>query len=380
MHVLLEVGAVSIGGPQSWICDIAPALKQRGAKVSVMSFGAAMPRENIMRERLHEAGITTHEIVLRGNKWEKWRKAEIGMRSVGKCDVAHFNSDKYSGWLVPFAKRLHIPVRIMHSRTPYWGCRSRRFGDIMLHWWFGWQARHYCTHAFGVTREALTAMVGTRGTRKIPCEVVPSAIRSDRFSNLIAQHALVRREAGAKDLVIGFVGRMVATKNPRYLVEILAVLRHQRVNASLVFMGTGPEEDAVRNMATQLGVGRHVTLLPLGENVGAILAERMDVLVLPSEYEGTPRVVVEAQACGLSVICSTAVSNDVCIVPELFHRMDVLAGPKLWAEKALQICATRVSREHVKNCFAGSPFEIENQADWLLEYYQRCLRNDVSLA
>ncbi|MCX6924179.1 MAG: hypothetical protein NT154_13355 [Verrucomicrobia bacterium] len=38
LRIEFEIGQLRIGGPQSWLCDIAPALRQRGPKVIVMSF------------------------------------------------------------------------------------------------------------------------------------------------------------------------------------------------------------------------------------------------------------------------------------------------------------------------------------------------------
>jgi len=100
----------------------------------------------------------------------------------------------------------------------------------------------------------------------------------------------------------------------------------------------------------------------------------MDVLILPSDFEGTPRVVMESQACGVPVVCSTAVSPDVCIVPDLFHRISLAKGSAAWAEMVLQASATHVSRAQVESCFSKSPCEIENQAGVLIDRYRQLLQ------
>jgi glycosyltransferase involved in cell wall biosynthesis len=143
-----------------------------------------------------------------------------------------------------------------------------------------------------------------------------------------------------------------------------------------VLIGAGPEEEAIRALAIREGLSQFVTILPPCGNIAKVMTNQMDVLLLPSDFEGTPRVVLEAQACGVPVVCSTAVTEDVRIVPELFHRLGLLDGPDAWAEKVLQIGTMRIPREQIAAHFAHSPCEIENQADLLLDRYHR-FRNSL---
>jgi hypothetical protein len=69
-----------------------------------------------------------------------------------------------------------------------------------------------------------------------------------------------------------------------------------------------------------------------------------------------------------------AVSNSVCVVPELFHRLPLADGPASWADAVLRLAEARVTRERVEECFARSPLEIENQADHLMGLYQSFLK------
>jgi glycosyltransferase involved in cell wall biosynthesis len=172
---------------------------------------------------------------------------------------------------------------------------------------------------------------------------------------------------------MGLIGRITASKNPLFLLDILGVLRNRHTDARVLFMGYGPEEEKIRQVAAKRGIGKHITFLPPGENVAEILSEQLDVLVLPSDFEGTPRVVTEAQACGVPVVCSTAVSADVCAVPELFHRLPLADGAEAWADGILRASQIRVPRQRIERCFARSPLEIGNQADLLVNLYENFL-------
>ena len=60
----------------------------------------------------------------------------------------------------------------------------------------------------------------------------------------------------------------------------------------------------------------------------------MDVLFAPSKYEGLPINLIEAQATGLAVVMSNAITNEVVIAPELCARLSLDDGEFCWANAA----------------------------------------------
>jgi glycosyltransferase EpsF len=373
LSVLLEVNMLHIGGPSSWVCDIAPALKRRGVKVTVISFETMAPTDLVLPQRLEAEGVEIRRVPVRGGRWRRHRMIQAGFKAAGQYDIAHFNSDAYSGPFMPFARRCGIPVRIIHARTPNWAPSGAGLRVRLRYHWYWWLCRRYCTHAFGVTQEALDAMLRPSGWRRIPSLVVPSAISFARFSHYAELRARQCGVKGMAELVVGFVGRFSPMKNLDFLVKVLPVLRARGVEAHLLLMGSGPAEAGLRSLAVQEKLADHVEFLPPGGNVAEIMAQRMDILALPSDFEGTPRVVIEAQAAGVPALCSTAVSAEVCVVPELFHRLPLAAGPEAWGNEMLRVAKIRVPRQRVEECFARSPLEIENQAEHLAALYRSFL-------
>ena len=338
-----------------------------------MSFEGREPGDLVLLQRLEAEGIETRRVPVWGGRWRRLRATRAAFKAVGRCDIAHFNSDAYSGPYLPFAKHAGIPVRIMHSRIPHWRPSGPGLRVKLRYHWYWWLSRHYCTHAFGVTQEALEAMLGPTGRRRIPSLVVPSAICSARFRHQADLRARRDGVKGQAALVVGFVGRFEPQKNPGFLVNVLASLRARRVEARLLFMGSGSLEPLLHRLAAQENLADRVEFLPAAANVAEVMAQRMDLLALPSHYEGTPRVAVEAQATGVPVLCSSSIAADVCVVPELFHRLPLANGPAAWADEVLRLAQVRVPRQRVEECFAQSPLEIENQADHLLELYRSFL-------
>jgi glycosyltransferase involved in cell wall biosynthesis len=103
--------------------------------------------------------------------------------------------------------------------------------------------------------------------------------------------------------VIGGVGRLVPQKNFDLFLEVAALVAASRPEALFVIAGTGPREADLKAKAVRLGLSDRVRFLGHVEN-RAGLYHALDVLVMASDFEGTPMVLLEAMASGLPIIAS----------------------------------------------------------------------------
>ncbi len=115
-----------------------------------------------------------------------------------------------------------------------------------------------------------------------------------------ARPEALRAELGLNDNVplIGAVGRLTEQKGFRYLLEAFAVIRGSLPQAQLVIAGDGELRSTLEAQK-----GNHVHLLGWRSDVPSIMAD-LDVLAVPSLWEGFGLVMLEAMALSKPVVAS----------------------------------------------------------------------------
>jgi glycosyltransferase involved in cell wall biosynthesis len=119
----------------------------------------------------------------------------------------------------------------------------------------------------------------------------------------------VRRELGipGEAPVVGAVARLSLQKGHRFLLDATPAIRARFPEARILVCGDGDQEGPLRDQAARLGVADRVVFAGHRQDVPAVLAA-MDVLAIPSVYEGTPLSLFEAMAAGKAIV-STSVDG-----------------------------------------------------------------------
>jgi glycosyltransferase involved in cell wall biosynthesis len=101
---------------------------------------------------------------------------------------------------------------------------------------------------------------------------------------------------------IGFVGRFSEEKNPLGFVSIATRLE-DRDDVEFLMIGDGPLFEDVRRKIRSAGIRERLALTRFVHDVRPYL-HSMEALVIPSQIEGIPIVLLEAQALGIPVVAS----------------------------------------------------------------------------
>ena len=116
-------------------------------------------------------------------------------------------------------------------------------------------------------------------------------------------------------LELACIGRLEpAAKGQDVLLEVLSRSKWRRRDVRLRLFGRGPGEDELRALKRKLELA-HVEFAGFAGDVESIWSEH-HALVLPSRFEGTPLVVVEAMLCGRPCVVTPTAGRDLVVEGE----------------------------------------------------------------
>jgi len=185
---------------------------------------------------------------------------------------------------------------ILGGKVYYWSC-----GNM---WLFGKQ------RVLRIILRIITVLVTGNDTMKqayhehmgVPLHkiaVMPNWINGEEFDDLYQKRTAMRSELGIaeSDNVVLFLHRLAPRKGSQYLPDIIRAVNKRHPNTRVIIAGSGPDEQILKDVFHH---NDHVRFLGAWPNnrVPELMAAS-DVYIMPSEEEGFPRVIIEAQAAQL---------------------------------------------------------------------------------
>ena len=146
--------------------------------------------------------------------------------------------------------------------------------------------------------------------------LLPNVI--DPSENSITALSLLNTESVQQDSVTAvFVGRLVPTKRVDRFIEAISLARQRCPNLRGLIIGDGPERHNWENSAIQKGLLPPIlTFIGQRDDVPHLLMQS-DMLVLCSDDEGFPNVILEAMLARLPVITTPAGDSDLIVENEI---------------------------------------------------------------
>jgi len=102
---------------------------------------------------------------------------------------------------------------------------------------------------------------------------------------------------------VALIGRLVKLKGVNYFLEAAASILRSGKRVQFVVVGDGPLKERLIKQAKNLRISQHVHFIGFREDIPQILAV-IDILVVPSLFEGLPLTILEAMHTGKAIIAS----------------------------------------------------------------------------
>jgi len=197
--------------------------------------------------------------------------------------------------------------------------------------WMRWASR-VASASIGVSQALVERMreLGLASPRQL---VLRNGVDVERFHAPSDRTALRTRLGVEGSPLMVSVGNLVPLKGHHLAIEALSLLRAEGLDARLCIIGAGPLRDELQALSVRLGLGdvvRFPGALPQQELAAWYGAA--DMLLLASEREGWPNVLLESMACGTPVV-ATAVGGipEIVKTPQTGRLIEERCAPSLAA-------------------------------------------------
>lgn len=228
----------------------------------------------------------------------------------GRYRVIHINTDSayIAAAYIFAAKRGGIKKIVVHSHSSFIDENEifKRFIKIILHKVFVLYVKANVNCQLACSREAARWMFG----KKNNCGFIPNGIEVGPYCFDIDSRRIIRDELKIGEKVaLCNIGRLAFAKKHAFLIQVFKQYHSVYEKSILYIIGTGKLESRLRKIVKKNRLEDSVIFLGQRHDIGKLLSA-MDIMVMPSRFEGLPVTLVEAQMSDLPCVVSGAVTRE----------------------------------------------------------------------
>jgi glycosyltransferase involved in cell wall biosynthesis len=291
--VLHVIDSLDLGGAQTLLLDIV-----RHADLSHFDIQVAcMHGYGVFVEDFENAGIKVHS--LSRSKWPPHYISNLfRLNKSFQPDILHFHLFGSNLIAKPLAALLGKRRLVVHDHCNDAGRKNPLllFADALTN--------RVSSKVIAVAESIRSFLICYEGIDRDRVITLPNGVDVQAFvpaSETDKQDARKALGISTGAIVIGGVGRLIEQKNFVRFLEVAAHVLKKTPNVIFVIAGTGPQFDLLRERAVRLNISNHVRFLGhVSDRI--VLYQALDVLLITSDFEGTPMVLLEAMASGVPVV------------------------------------------------------------------------------
>ena len=364
----INVDDVGLGGVYALVNSVIRH-KPEGLSIDLASIARFENPDNL--RALNDLGTHVHYVGTEGGLLSRPRayyRNTLKLLAEGGYDCAHIHGDLAYLLLIfaRAAKRAGVGKVLLHSHAAGIDGRLRRVKGA-LHRLARPFLKRWATDFAACSDKAAAWMYPNLPERRV--RMVNNGVEVARFAFDPGRRERLRDELGLRDaFVVGHVGRFAWQKNHDYLLEAFRAIRSRVPNAKLLLVGEGVLFDAMRQRAVSLGIQGDVIFYGASYDVAGLM-QAMDLFLLPSRFEGLPVSGVEAQAAGLPVIFSDAVTRQASLTENAWFLPVDAQSLDAWAQRAADVAAMDVDRASGCEAVRRAGFTIQDTVAAFLALY-----------
>ncbi len=299
LRVLHVIGGGEFGGAERHILNLATAIDPDVVEVSVCCLFAD-PFVKVARE----AGIRSYSIPMR-HKLDFGIVTKLRENIINdKIDIVHTHGVRANlvGRLAAKMSGVGTVITTVHSMLAQdYPDTFSRLANMFIE-----KASRSMTNHFVAVSGGLQKALIKQGIPEKKITVVYNGLDPQIFRGKEHIDPGWRKRAGiAEDVpLVSIVGRLHQVKGHRYFLKAAAELLKNRKDIHFLVVGSGPEREALEELTNDLGISEYVTFTGFISNVSEVMPD-LNLLVVPSLWEGFGLTALEAMAVGVPVVATS---------------------------------------------------------------------------
>lgn len=367
------IDSLGYGGAERLLVEMLPHLKEYGVQPTIISLNAVVPLKKVATD----ADVKVISLNFKGSLRNFPRVIWAAMKlrywiKKTNPDIVHshlFLSDGMTQIVCPSNVNL---VTTLHNIDSWWSVTNESKINLkksIQTYLF----RKRSPHCIAVSTAVAVAGKESLKLSAQPIKVVLNGINFAKFTPSVPQSI-------SNQLVIVQIGRFYPQKGHSISISALQILKRQGIDCKLILVGSGPEEERIRNEIASRELTRDVEFVGNVDDVSAILG-RASIYWMPSTHEGLPIACIEAMAMRVPVIVSEVGGLKELVEHGISGFLIPPGNPDELARYTVEVASSNLVRDEVTQnayTYVKNKFDIKNTAKEYSKYYSKMFQNQKS--
>lgn len=310
---------------------------------------------DLIKDDLARIGVKHYPVCIR--RWRYFGEIRKFLKILRneKPDIVHSHLFFATMFAAPISKIAGVPtvIETAHLREAWRKGFKRMF-------WIDCLIYRYVDKIIAVSHAVKKYLVNEKKLSTDKIEVIHNGVDLEKFKprEQFEQFQHFEHSNNKKPFTIGVIGRLEPQKGHKYFLEAIKMLNGAHKNAKFLIIGEGSLKEDLACRVEQLAICDKVEFLGFRNDIPKLM-NQIDLIVLPSIYEGLPLVALEAQAMGKPMVATNVDGTPEVVIN---HKTGIVVPPKdskalkeaielFLDDKNLVVQMGQAARTHIEKMF-----------------------------
>ena len=283
-----------------------------------------------------------------------------------KYDCVHAHTLFNSGIVMYVAYKNHIPTRITHSHSS----GNMKKNTIINRSYFKFAKyliSKYSTNYIACDINAGKYLFGNQFSGPI----LHNGIDLQRFCfGTKEKDSIYQNILDDEYINMAIIGSFYEVKNHMFLIPMAKRLKEKGIKFRIYFAGRGPLKAVLEKEIKEQELEQEMIFLGIINKIDEFL-QYIDIVLMPSLYEGVPVSLIEAQAAGVPAIISNNIARDVDMDLGLLYFLKIDSNEE-WIETILKL--NKKKKEllpgKIYDTLTDKGYNVERNIDLVCDIYE----------